>query len=320
MEGWDGKIGQGKTDCHAAQHGHKRMTTMRLNELISIQSVPSRPIVVSGPSGAGKSTFLKRLFAEYPNKFGFSVSRKSTMLQGLDQIPSSCLDRHFFFFFRSDTTRNPRAGEVNGVDYNFVTRDEFLAGVARKEFIEHAEFSGNLYGTTVNAVKTVGDQGKICILDIDMQVKLLSSKLQIYSDYPNWTDPTDDSIIHREVLLFFSTWIYRVSSWSRPLISMPGTCLSSLPRSPSLRSVSVAAALRLRTLSRSALPLPMASSSMPRRRVPTTRPLLMTTSRLLTASSRPSSTRVSFFSVLFRRCSISLFATKLDICTIALWH
>ncbi|KAG0347576.1 guanylate kinase [Podila minutissima] len=110
---------------------------------------PSRPIVVSGPSGAGKSTFLKRLFAEYPNKFGFSVSH---------------------------TTRNPRAGEVNGVDYNFVTRDEFLAGVARKEFIEHAEFSGNLYGTTVNAVKSVGDQGKICILDIDMQgVKLVKA-------------------------------------------------------------------------------------------------------------------------------------------------
>lgn len=78
-----------------------------------------------------------------------------------------------FVFSGSDTTRNPRAGEVNGVDYNFVTRDEFLAGVARKEFIEHAEFSGNLYGTTVNAVKSVGDQGKICILDIDMQVNAL---------------------------------------------------------------------------------------------------------------------------------------------------
>lgn len=78
-----------------------------------------------------------------------------------------------FCFYGPDTTRNPRAGEVNGVDYNFVTRDEFLAGVARKEFIEHAEFSGNLYGTTVNAVKSVGDQGKICILDIDMQVSAL---------------------------------------------------------------------------------------------------------------------------------------------------
>ncbi|KAF9953750.1 guanylate kinase [Mortierella alpina] len=109
----------------------------------------SRPIVLSGPSGAGKSTFLKRLFAEYPDKFGFSVSH---------------------------TTRAPRAGETNGVDYNFVTREEFLAGVERGEFIEHAEFSGNLYGTTVQAVKSVGDKGRICILDIDMQgVKLVKA-------------------------------------------------------------------------------------------------------------------------------------------------
>ncbi|KAF9975208.1 guanylate kinase [Actinomortierella ambigua] len=107
----------------------------------------ARPIVISGPSGSGKSTFLKRLFAEYPDKFGFSVSH---------------------------TTRKPRAGEVDGREYNFVTREEFLAGVERKEFIEHAEFSGNLYGTSVAAVRTVGEQGKICILDIDMQgVKLV---------------------------------------------------------------------------------------------------------------------------------------------------
>ncbi|KAF9167959.1 guanylate kinase [Actinomortierella ambigua] len=72
------------------------------------------------------------------------------------------------------TTRKPRAGEVDGREYNFVTREEFLAGVARKEFIEHAEFSGNLYGTSIVAVRTVGEQGKICILDIDMQgVKLV---------------------------------------------------------------------------------------------------------------------------------------------------
>ncbi|KAG0206520.1 guanylate kinase [Mortierella sp. GBA30] len=109
----------------------------------------SRPIVISGPSGAGKSTFLKRLFAEYPDKFGFSISH---------------------------TTRSPRAGETNGVEYNFVTREEFLAGVARGEFIEHAEFSGNLYGTTVQAVRNVGDRGRICILDIDMQgVKLVKA-------------------------------------------------------------------------------------------------------------------------------------------------
>ncbi|KAJ1835181.1 guanylate kinase [Coemansia sp. RSA 2706] len=101
-----------------------------------------RPVVVFGPSGTGKSTLLKRLFAEHPAEFGFSVS---------------------------NTTRNPRAGEVDGKDYHFLTRDEFVAAVGRNEFIEHAEFSGNMYGTTIRAVKDVADAGKTCILDIDVQ-------------------------------------------------------------------------------------------------------------------------------------------------------
>ncbi|KAJ2248150.1 guanylate kinase [Coemansia sp. RSA 455] len=106
-------------------------------------SLPSKkPIVVFGPSGTGKSTLLKRLFAEYPTEFGFSVS---------------------------NTTRKPRAGETNGVDYHFLSREDFIAAIELKEFIEHAEFSGNMYGTTVQAVKDVADSGRICILDIDVQ-------------------------------------------------------------------------------------------------------------------------------------------------------
>ena len=102
----------------------------------------SRPIVLSGPSGTGKSTLLKKLFAEYPNSFGFSVS---------------------------STTRSPRAGEVNGKDYNFVTVDEFKKMIDEKKFVEWAQFSGNYYGTTIKSVKQVAETGKTCILDIDMQ-------------------------------------------------------------------------------------------------------------------------------------------------------
>ncbi|KAJ2444052.1 guanylate kinase [Coemansia sp. RSA 2337] len=101
-----------------------------------------KPIVVFGPSGTGKSTLLKRLFAEYPTEFGFSVS---------------------------NTTRKPRTGETNGVDYHFLSREDFIAAIELKKFIEHAEFSGNMYGTTVQAVKDVADSGRICILDIDVQ-------------------------------------------------------------------------------------------------------------------------------------------------------
>ncbi|KAI8802525.1 guanylate kinase [Cladochytrium replicatum] len=108
-----------------------------------------RPIVICGPSGAGKSTLLKKLFAEYPAQFGFSVSH---------------------------TTRTPRPGEENGVHYHFVARDNMLAEVAEGKFIENAEFSGNLYGTSFKAVQDVLSSGKNVILDIDSQGVYLLKK------------------------------------------------------------------------------------------------------------------------------------------------
>lgn len=69
-----------------------------------------------------------------------------------------------------DTTRAPRPGEQNGVAYHFTSRDEFVDLVQRGGFIEHAEFSGNMYGTSVQAVQDVAKNNKKCILDIDTQV------------------------------------------------------------------------------------------------------------------------------------------------------
>lgn len=71
---------------------------------------------------------------------------------------------------RIDTTRAPRPGEQDGREYNYTTKEAFLDLVARYGFIEHAQFSGNYYGTSVQAVKNVAEQGRICILDIEMEV------------------------------------------------------------------------------------------------------------------------------------------------------
>ncbi|XP_075070240.1 guanylate kinase isoform X2 [Mixophyes fleayi] len=101
-----------------------------------------RPVVLSGPSGAGKSTLLKRLLKEFEGVFGFSVSH---------------------------TTRKPRPGEADGKDYHFVTVQEMQRGIDSGEFIEHAVFSGNMYGTSKAAVHAVQSGNQICILDIDMQ-------------------------------------------------------------------------------------------------------------------------------------------------------
>ncbi|TPX61713.1 guanylate kinase [Powellomyces hirtus] len=101
-----------------------------------------RAIVMCGPSGSGKSTLLKRLLAEHPTAFGFSVSH---------------------------TTRTPRTGERDGTDYHFITRPQFASAVANNEFIEHATFAKNDYGTSYKAVDDVLAQNKHVVLDIDMQ-------------------------------------------------------------------------------------------------------------------------------------------------------
>jgi guanylate kinase len=99
-------------------------------------------IIISGPSGAGKSTVLKRLFDKYPTRFAFSVSH---------------------------TTRSPRDKEVHGEHYHFVPRHDFEKLRDENGFMETAEFSGNLYGTSFATVKGAQKAGKTCILDIEME-------------------------------------------------------------------------------------------------------------------------------------------------------
>ncbi|CCK69390.1 guanylate kinase KNAG_0C02790 [Huiozyma naganishii CBS 8797] len=129
-----------------------------------------RPIVISGPSGTGKSTLLKKLLAEYPDTFGFSVS---------------------------STTRSPRAGEVDGKDYNFATVDQFKKMIEENKFIEWAQFSGNYYGTTVDSVKQVTSSGKTCILDIDMQGVIAVKKSDLNARFLFVAPPSVDDLRKR---------------------------------------------------------------------------------------------------------------------------
>ncbi|KAF9286584.1 hypothetical protein BGZ68_002770 [Mortierella alpina] len=101
-----------------------------------------RPIVISGPSGGGKSTLINRLFKDHPSTFGFSVSH---------------------------TTRGPRSGEQDGVAYHFVSKEKMQQLIDDQQFLEHAIFSENHYGTSKKAVEDVNTSGKVCILDVDLQ-------------------------------------------------------------------------------------------------------------------------------------------------------
>lgn len=104
--------------------------------------VQLEPLVIAGPSGVGKGTLINRLLAQFPALFGFSVSH---------------------------TTRGPREGEVDGVAYHFKPKEQVQQEIDAGLFLEHANVHGNIYGTSKRAVKSVQEQNKICILDIDIQ-------------------------------------------------------------------------------------------------------------------------------------------------------
>jgi guanylate kinase len=97
--------------------------------------------IVSAPSGAGKTTLVERLVEQLPN---LKMSR-------------------------SYTSRPARAGEKDGVDYNFVSRERFEAMIAAGDFLEWAEVFGNLYGTCANDTDRFLDEGFDVVLVIDVQ-------------------------------------------------------------------------------------------------------------------------------------------------------
>jgi len=99
-------------------------------------------IVLSGPSGVGKGTILKEVMKDESLKLAFSISM---------------------------TTREKREGEVDGVNYFFVSKDEFEQAVKDGKLLEYAEFVGNYYGTPLEYVEKLRNQGINVILEIEVQ-------------------------------------------------------------------------------------------------------------------------------------------------------
>lgn len=97
--------------------------------------------VVTGPSGAGKGTVLNKVFQQV-DKLHFSVSA---------------------------TTRAPREGEVDGVNYHFMNKEEFLSLVEQGRFLEYAQYVGNYYGTPMAPVEEKLEQGIDVLLEIEVQ-------------------------------------------------------------------------------------------------------------------------------------------------------
>jgi guanylate kinase len=143
-------------------------------------------LVLSGPSGAGKSTIINHASSQIGE----------------------------YYFSISTTTRKPRIGEQDGVDYYFVTREVFEEGIKAGDFLEYATVHGNYYGTSLRPVNEALELGKLVIFDIDVQGhRLVRAKMGDYVTSAFITPPTlselekrlyaratdDKSIIERRV-------------------------------------------------------------------------------------------------------------------------
>ena len=98
-------------------------------------------LILSGPSGCGKSTLLKEVYKDIDD----------------------------YYFSISTTTRAPRVGETNGVDYFFVTKEEFEKDIENGDFLEYAKVHDNYYGTSLKPINKALEEGKLVIFDIDVQ-------------------------------------------------------------------------------------------------------------------------------------------------------
>ncbi|GMN54763.1 hypothetical protein TIFTF001_023888 [Ficus carica] len=131
-----------EVDTHHVRQQKKVLGTEVVAWSKGVRGNVKKPIVISGPSGVGKGTLISMLMEEFPSMFGFSVSH---------------------------TTRAPRNMEQDGIHYHFTDKSVMEKEIKDGKFLEFASVHGNLYGTSVEAVEVVADDGKRCILDIDVQ-------------------------------------------------------------------------------------------------------------------------------------------------------
>lgn len=129
-----------------------------------------RLIVITGPSGVGKTTLLKRLLKGHKKEITFSVSY---------------------------TSREPRINEIDGVDYFFITKEEFEKEIKENKFLEYALVHGNFYGTSREQVDKVIKGGKDCLLDIDVQGGLILMSKNTEAMYIFIAPPSLDTLKER---------------------------------------------------------------------------------------------------------------------------
>mmetsp|Transcript_59622 Transcript_59622/g.146443 ORF Transcript_59622/g.146443 Transcript_59622/m.146443 type:complete len:410 (+) Transcript_59622:13-1242(+) len=138
------------------------------------EAVFPSPLIISGPGGVGKATLISKLFQDYEDYFGFPTSY---------------------------TSREMAQGEQQGVDFNFVKRGDMERAMKEGKFLEISEVEGDLYGTTIESVLRIRDEGRICVLRIDLDgVEQIKSSSVALNPVCVWITPPSVAVLRERLL------------------------------------------------------------------------------------------------------------------------
>lgn len=180
-------------------------------------------LIISGPSGCGKSTLLKEVYKDISD----------------------------YYFSISTTTRAPRVGEVNGVDYFFVTKEEFEKDIDNDDFLEYAKVHDNYYGTSLKPINKALEENKLVIFDIDVQgheivrnkldsivtsVFITTPSLKVLEDRLNSRNTDSNDIIEKRIknakgeVEFFQDYDYLIVNDNLETAAKQLVCIANITR------------------------------------------------------------------------------------------
>ena len=180
-------------------------------------------LILSGPSGCGKSTLLKEVYKDISD----------------------------YYFSISTTTRAPRVGEVNGVDYFFVTKEEFEKDIENDNFLEYAKVHDNYYGTSLTPINKAVQEGKLVIFDIDVQgheivrkkldsivtsVFITTPSLKVLEERLNARNTDSSDIIEKRIknakgeVEFFQDYDYLIINDNLEIAAKELVCIANITR------------------------------------------------------------------------------------------
>ena len=180
-------------------------------------------LILSGPSGCGKSTLLKEVYKDIDD----------------------------YYFSISTTTRAPRVGETNGVDYFFVTKEEFEVDIENGDFLEYAKVHDNYYGTSLTPINKALEEGKLVIFDIDVQgheivrnkldsivtsVFITTPSLKVLEERLNARNTDSSDIIEKRIknakgeVEFFQDYDYLIINDNLEIAAKELVCIANITR------------------------------------------------------------------------------------------